>query len=246
MRLGEALTVPKRIAVVQSNYIPWKGYFDLMNHVDEFVLLDEVQYTRRDWRNRNRIKAADGPRWLSIPVQTRGRYEQRIDETLIADPGWARSHWSAIAQAYRHSPHFEAVAAVLEPLYVNVGSDRLSEVNLAFLRCVRDSLGIDTPITWSTEHRTSSERNRRLLDICIATGASEYVSGPSARGYLDEQLFADAGIAVSWFDYSGYASYGQLHGPFEHAVSAIDLLFCEGDRSPEFLHSTSRSLALRS
>jgi hypothetical protein len=239
---------PQRTAIVQSNYIPWKGYFDLIDHVDEFVLLDEVQYTRRDWRNRNRIKTAAGTRWLSIPVLTRGRYEQRIDATRIADPGWRRSHWSAIEQAYRSAPHFASVAAALEPLYAALdGVELLSEVNFALLRRVCDMLGIDTQVTWSTDYDTADDRSRRLLDICLATGATEYVSGPLARDYLDIAAFEAAGIAVAWFDYSGYPPYPQLHGPFEHGVSAIDLLFNTGPDSRRFLKTgcyhptTSRS-----
>jgi hypothetical protein len=232
---------PRRTAIVQSNYIPWKGYFDLINHVDAFVLLDEVQYTRRDWRNRNRIKTAAGTRWISIPVQTRGRYEQRIDETRIADPGWRRSHWSAIEQAYRDAPHFASVAAALAPLYAEPGraGERLSDVNHAFLCRLRDMLGIDTPITWSTDYETRDDRSQRLLDICLATGATEYVSGPLAREYLDVGAFAAAGVTVAWFDYSGYPPYPQLHGDFDHGVSAIDLLFCAGPGSRRLLKTTA-------
>ena len=219
----------RRTAIVQSNYIPWKGYFDLIASVDAFVLLDEVQYTRRDWRNRNRIKTAAGTRWLTIPVLSTGRYEQRIDETRIADPsGWGRSHWSAIEQAYRDAPWFEAVAAELEPLYRSCDAELLSEVNATFLHRLCELLAIDTPISWSTEYETAPDPSRRLLDVCLQTGATEYVSGPSARDYLDVGLFERAGVAVSWADYSGYEPYSQPHGPFEHGVSVIDLLFCAG------------------
>lgn len=226
-----------RVAIVQSNYVPWRGYFDLMRQVDHFVLLDDVQYTRRDWRNRNRIKTADGPRWISIPVVTKGRYEQRIDETRILDPGWTRSHWSALAQAYRRAPHFEAIAGVLAPIYAELQAELLSEVNLVFLQCVRELLGIHTPITRSSEYATAGERNRRLLDICLATGATQYVSGPLARDYLDVELFAREGVDVAWFDYSGYRPYEQLHGAFEPSVSIVDLLFCTGDASRDHLRS---------
>jgi hypothetical protein len=225
-----------RTAIVQSNYIPWKGYFDLIDHVDNFVLLDEVQYTRRDWRNRNRIKTAGGTRWISIPVQTRGRYTQRIDATRIVDPSWARSHWSAIEQAYRATPYFESVAETLGPLYAFAGElERLSEVNRAFLRELCAQLGIATPITWSTDYDTADDRSQRLLDICLATGATEYVSGPLARAYLDVDAFAAAGVDVEWFDYSGYPEYPQPHGAFDHAVSVVDVLFCAGPDSRRFL-----------
>jgi hypothetical protein len=226
------VSAARRTAIVQSSYIPWKGYFDLIAHVDAFVLLDDVQYTRRDWRNRNRIKTAAGTRWLTIPVATRGRYAQRIDETRICDAGWARSHWSAIEQAYSDAPHFGMVADALEPLYDALAAEpMLSAVNAALLARLCSLLDIATPITWSTDYETAGEPSRRLLDICLATGATEYVSGPRARPYLDLELFARAGVEVTWFDYTGYQPYEQPHGAFEHTVSAIDLLSCAGTDS---------------
>jgi hypothetical protein len=229
----------RRTAIVQSNYIPWKGYFDMINHVDEFVLLDEVQFTRRDWRNRNRIKTPAGLRWLTIPVESSGRFTQRIDETRIADPSWAVSHWSAIDQAYRRAPHFDAVASSLGPVYESLASEEsLSAVNLELLRAVCGMLGIHTPISYSTDFETGDERSQRLLDICLATGATEYVSGPAASGYLDVGRFERAGIAVAWFDYSGYPAYPQPHGDFEHGVSVVDLLCCTGPAARGLLRTT--------
>jgi hypothetical protein len=226
----------RRTAIVQSNYIPWKGYFDMINHVDEFVLLDEVQFTRRDWRNRNRIKTPAGLRWLTIPVEVKGRFTQRIDETRIADPGWARSHWSAIEQAYSGTPHFAAVAERLGPIYAGLAAeDSLSRVNLALLRAVCAMLEIRTPISYSTDYETGDDRSQRLLDVCLATGASEYVSGPAASGYLDVDRFARAGVAVAWFDYAGYPEYPQPHGSFEHGVSVVDLLCCAGPAARDLL-----------
>jgi len=234
----------RRVAIVQSNYIPWKGYFDLIDDVDAFVLLDDVQYTRRDWRNRNRIKTAAGLRWLSIPVRSSGRYEQRIDETRIADPGWRRSHWSAIEQAYRDAPWFEPVASALEPLYASLDAELLSEVNAAFLQCLCELLHIDTPISWSAGYETSSEPSRRLLDICLALDATHYVSGPAARAYLDVELFERAGVEVAWFEYGGYRPYAQLHGgAFEDRVSVIDLVCCAGADSRRYLKPAARAVA---
>jgi hypothetical protein len=221
---------------VQSNYIPWKGYFDLIASVDEFVLLDDVQYTKRNWRNRNRVKTASGLRWLSIPVHTKAHYSQRIEEIRIADPRWARSHWDAIAQAYRPAPHFRSVAAWLEPLYRSLASVKmLSQVNHALITRVCEALGIDTRITWASDYETESGLSEHLLSICQALGANEYVSGPTAMAYLDVEVFERAGVSVSWFSYDGYLPYPQLHGAFEHQVSVIDLLFCAGERSREFL-----------
>src|ERR1041384_7029573 len=96
----------KMVAIVQSNYIPWKGYFDMIRGVDEFVLYDDVQYTRRDWRNRNRIKTAQGTQWLTIPVEVKGKYLQAIKETKISDPSWGRTHWRTLCHSYNRAPHF--------------------------------------------------------------------------------------------------------------------------------------------
>jgi hypothetical protein len=216
-----------RVAIIQSNYIPWKGYFDAMASVDEFILLDEVQYTKRDWRNRNKIKPATGLQWLSVPVQVKGRFHQRIDETLIADPAWGARHWATLRGAYRRAPHFDAVAEWLEPLYA-ARYERLSDVNRALLEGIRDALGITTPLRWSTDYDAEGERGDRILSICKAAGADEYVSGPAARVYLDEPQFAAAGIRVRWLDYGGYPEYDQFGDDFEHGVSALDLLFHAG------------------
>jgi hypothetical protein len=216
-----------RVAIIQSNYIPWKGYFDAMAAVDEFILLDEVQYTKRDWRNRNRIRSAAGTQWLTIPVQVKGRYHQRIDETLVAEPDWAARHWATLRGAYRRAPHFDAVAEWLEPLYA-AERERLSDVNRALLEGIRDALGIGTPLRWSTEYAGSGERGERILSLCKAAGADEYVSGPAARAYLDEASFAAEGVRVRWLDYEGYREYPQFGDGFEHGVSALDLLFHTG------------------
>jgi hypothetical protein len=218
-----------RLAAVQSNYIPWKGYFDLINSVDEFVLLDEVQFTKRDWRNRNQIKIGGDKRWLTIPVVVKGRYHQRIDETRIADSSWADSHFKTIVHAYRRAPHFDEVAALLEGLYErHRETERLSEVNAGFLRGICEYLGIETPFSWSTERETRDEPSLRLLDLTLHAGADEYVSGPAARAYLDVAAFERAGVRVGWADYSGYPEYPQGEGAFDHHVSIVDLLFHTG------------------
>jgi hypothetical protein len=225
----------RRVAIVQSSYIPWKGYFDLIRAVDEFILLDDVQFTKRDWRSRNRIKTKDGLHWLSIPVHNKGRYEQRILDTNISDPAWARRHWQTIQNAYARAPFFEAYAPFFEPLYRSPVSDRLSLVNHSLIVAGCAALGVTTPITWSEAYHPCDGRNERLIDICVKTGATDYLSGPSAQGYIDEAAFNAAGVAVSFADYSGYPEYPQLHGAFEHAVSILDLLFSVGPRAVEYM-----------
>lgn len=225
----------KRVAIVQSSYIPWKGYFDLIRAADEFILLDEVQFTKRDWRSRNRIKTKDGLAWLSVPVQTRGRYLQRIADVEVADPSWGPRHWQAIRSAYARTPGFAAYAPRIEALYASPGTTSLSRINHAFITTICELVGIDTPIRWSSEYTARDGRNERLVDLCLAAGATEYLSGPNARGYLDAERFAAAGIAVRFADYGGYPEYPQPYPPFEHAVTALDLLFCAGPHAVDYM-----------
>lgn len=225
----------KRVAIVQSSYIPWKGYFDLIRAADEFVLLDEVQFTRRDWRSRNRIKTPTGAAWLSIPVANKGRFHQRIDQTLVSDPDWAISHWRTLRANYARTPHFREFGAAFEALYVRPPSLRLSDINRSFIDAVCSMLGIRTRISWSTDYAPREGRTERLLDVCLQTGATEYLSGPAARDYLDVSRFSEAGIAVTFVDYSGYAEYPQPYPPFDHHVSILDLFFCTGRDALQYM-----------
>jgi hypothetical protein len=225
----------KRVAIVQSSYIPWKGYFDLIRAADEFILLDDVQFTKRDWRSRNRIKTKDGLHWLTIPVHTKGRYEQRIMDVTISEPTWSERHWQTIQSAYARTPFFDAYAPAVRALYEKPASQRLSDVNRSLTEAICRALGIVTPIRWSSEYHPAEGRNERLVDLCVKAGATDYLSGPSARGYMDDTAFARAGVTVQFVDYSGYSEYPQPYPPFEHAVSALDLLFCTGPRAIDHL-----------
>jgi hypothetical protein len=225
----------KTVAIVQSNYVPWKGYFDLMRRVDEFVLYDDVQYTRRDWRNRNRLKSPEGVRWLTIPVQVKGRYLQRIDETFISDPRWGERHWATLTAWYRNAPCFTRYRPVLESLYRDTCDLGLSAINRRFLEVLRDLLGIATPLVPSSDYFATGHKTERLLSICRAAGAERYLSGPAAREYLDEDAFRAAGIEVQWMSYAGYPEYPQLHPPFEHSVSVLDLLLNVGEDAGAYM-----------
>ena len=226
----------KRVAIVQSSYIPWKGYFDLIRAADEFILLDDVQFTKRDWRSRNRIKTQHGPSWLTIPVRTKGRYLQLIQDTYVAEPSWGAGHWSTLRANYARAPFFREYDDVFSALYDPRGADeRLSEVNHRFITAVCGVLGITTRITWSSDYAPPEGKNERLLDLCLKSGATDYLSGPNARGYLDEALFGAAGIRVQFADYSGYPEYPQLWPPFDHYVSILDLVFSTGPEAIRYM-----------
>jgi len=230
----------KRVAILQSNYIPWKGYFDLIASVDEFVIFDDMQYTRRDWRNRNQIKTPGGVQWLSVPVMTKGNYHVPIREIMLDASDWAPKHWRTLTQNYRRAPHFDAIAEWLEPLYTDLSETHLSPMNRRFLEAVCGYLKIQTPLTNSWDYASADDKSKRLASICAQAGGTEYVSGPAARDYLDEQVFADAGISVSWFDYAGYPEYPQLWGEFTHNVTILDLLFNAGPEAATYMRFTDR------
>lgn len=216
----------RKVAIIQSNYIPWKGYFDFIASVDTFILFDSVQYTRRDWRNRNKIKTAQGLSWLTVPVEAKGRYHQAINEVMIAEEDWAQKHWRSIEGSYRRAPHFEAEAGWIEDLYRAAASDRmLSGMNERFLRAICKRLGITTEILRCEDFELLDDRSARLAHLCAQVGGDIYVSGPAAQAYLDEAPFKDRGLSLEWFDYRGYPEYAQLWGPFEHGVTVLDVIF---------------------
>ncbi|MGO4390474.1 WbqC family protein [Variovorax sp. M-6] len=225
----------KRVAILQSNYIPWKGYFDMIAAVDEFILYDDMQYTRRDWRNRNQIKTPQGVQWLTVPVLVKGKYTQKIKDTEIDEAGWAALHWKALEQNYRRAPHFEQIAAWLAPIYLEQTHTHLSALNRCLIDAVCRQLGIETRITSSSDYVLAEGKTERLADLCVQAGATEYISGPSAKGYVDEAVFEDRNVGLRWFDYSGYPPYPQLWGEFTHGVTVLDLLFNCADSAPSFM-----------
>lgn len=225
----------KKIAIVQSNYIPWKGYFDLIAAVDEFILFDDMQYTRRDWRNRNKIKTPQGMRWLTVPVKVKGKYNQTIRETEIEGVDWAEAHWKSLCHNYRRAKHFNPIAQELEPLYLQTEYLHLSQLNRTLIEWVCSKLGIMTVISNSWDYQVIDGKTERLTDLCCQARGCEYISGPSARGYIDETVFAERNVKLTWFDYKGYPEYPQQWGDFTHAVTILDLLFNCGSESKQYM-----------
>lgn len=222
----------KRVVIIQSNYIPWKGYFDMLANADAVILLDSVQSTKNDWRNRNIIKTPAGKQWLTIPI--RHSNTLRIKEVEVAHPSWAKKHFRTLQQAYSRSPYACEMLPMIESWFdAAVREKMLSHVNRVFIRSICEILSI-TPdfvevetLMTDAEH-DSHDPSARLVELCRRIGASHYITGPAARDYLNTTLFNDAAIGVDWFDYHGFAEYPQLHGPFDHHVSILDLLLMTG------------------
>jgi WbqC-like protein family len=216
----------KRVAIVQSCYVPWKGFFDLMGRCDEYVIFDRVQYVKRHWHNRNKIKTPKGAEWITIPVISKSRYEQPIDEVEISEP-WAEKHWRSVELNYKKAPFFGTEGPRVRAWYEAAdGMRRLTDINRHFISALARDLRLTTRIVSDQDYPAGDLRQtERLVNICKQAGATHYISGPSAQAYLEEEKFAAVGITVEWMSYGPYPSYPQLHGLFEHQVSVLDVIF---------------------
>lgn len=227
--------VNKKVIVTQSNYIPWKGYFDSIQLVDEVILFDDMQYTKRDWRNRNKIKTPKGAVWMSIPVEVKGKFFQAIKDTKVSESDWNKKHWELIKANYSKAEAFLENKDFFEELYLNCNEEYLSQINYRFLRAISDYLGIASPVHFSMDFELVEGKTERLIDLCKKVGGTDYYTGSAAKNYMDEELFTQENINVHYLDYSGYLEYTQLHGDFTHEVSMIDLILNEGKNSTSFM-----------
>lgn len=224
-----------KVVINQSNYLPWKGYFDLIHDADLFIFLDDVQYTKNSWRNRNVIKGANGPQWLTIPVG--GATDRTIEEVPLPRGNWRQKHWRSLEQCYGKAPFF----SLYEPFFRGIyeGEDRwtsLSELNRQLIEALaRDHLGIRTRFARAADFAAPGGGEARVLALLRAAGAKTYVSGPAGQAYLEPAHFAAAGIELVWKDYSCYPEYPQMHPPFQHAVSIVDLLFNTGPEAADYI-----------
>lgn len=224
-----------KILITQSNYIPWKGYFHSIKKVDKFVVFDDMQYTKRDWRNRNLIKTPQGLKWLTIPVIVKGKFNQPINETKISDDKWNLKHLNILKENYKKAEHYKEVIDWIESLYINCRYEYLTDINQYFIYRINEFLNINTEILNSKKFNLDEDRNYRLVKICKELNASEYYTGPAAKNYLDEALFSKNDILLNYFDYSAFKEYKQINGAFEHSVSIIDLIFNIGEDAYKYI-----------
>lgn len=212
------------VVIVQPNYIPWLGYFDLIAQSDVWFWYDDVQYTRRDWRNRNRIAAEDVPEWLTIPVKTKGRFDQIIVDVESDDTRpWKRRHLQSIRRCYGRAPHFETMFAIIEKTFA-AGDDRLADLTIRLNEDICAALGLQPRFVRSSQMPgPHDDREGRLIQLCRAVGGNVYTSGPAARAYIDPRRFAAAGIELRYVIYD-YPPYSRGPRPFVPNLSIIDAL----------------------
>jgi len=224
----------KKLAVLQSNYIPWKGYFDIIHDVDLFLFYDEVQYTKNDWRNRNRIYTQTGVQWLTVPVSA--SLDDSIDQAVIVPNRWQMKHYQSLLTSYAKAPYFRYYQEFLEFVYLESKWETISAINQFLIKKISsDFLKISTRFDNSKNFASSGSGHQKLLSLIQSTGAEVYVSGPAAKSYIHAEDYQNAGIQLIWKDYSDYPEYRQLFQPFEHHVSILDLLFNTGPDAPYYI-----------
>jgi hypothetical protein len=225
-----------KCVILQPSFIAWRGYFHQVHRADYFVFYDDVQYDKHGWRNRNRVKTANGTQWLTVPVHAKGAIDQgrEIREiTIDWTARFADKHLSTIRQAYRKAPFFDRYAGILEDAYAKK-PEFLADLTIDLTQTIAGVLGSKTKFARSSEMRIGGAPTERLVNIVKSLGCDHYISGPSAKDYVEEDLFAQANIKLEYQTYN-YGEYPQLHPPFDPQVSVLDLLFMTGDNAPKHI-----------
>jgi len=230
-------SAPKRAAIMQPTFLPWLGYFGLMASVDLFVFLDDVQFDKRSWQQRNRIKTPNGVIWLTVPVLTKGRRDQTINEAEIQpDAKFPDAMWRTLEMSFAKAPFAGRYLPELRGIMAE-NATRVGDLNIAIINWMAAHFGISTPTRRASATPVSSAKADRLVDLCRAHDVTDYLSPPGSKAYLDESdAFANAGIALDYFDYA-HPQYAQLYGAFEPYMSALDLLVNEGPKAGEILRA---------
>ena len=233
----------RKVAISQSNYIPWKGYFDLINQADDFVILDSVQYTRRDWRNRNKIKVVNGDDWITLSVKVKSKFDQKINGTMVSDIDWKTKILNKLHYNYKNAPYYDLVITSLFENCINkIDSLKLSDINQQIIMYISQNfLNINTRFYRSEDFDLSEDKNLRLINITKQVGGNEYISGEAGKCYLDDEMFKKRDIKLSFMKYEGYKEYPQLHGDFNHFVSILDLLFMTGCDAGQYMLHCNKS-----
>ncbi|ACO83982.1 WbqC family protein [Clostridium botulinum] len=225
----------KKVAILQSNYLPWKGVFDMIHQVDVFVFLEDVQYTTRDWRNRNKLLTKDGAKWITVPVKNKEKREQLICEAEIDNSiEWQQKHFNSFQMNYAKSPYFKQYKWILEDIYLNNNWTNISELNIYITKLVAKELGIKTKFINSLELNAKGIKDDKIIDICKKLNADYYLSGSAAKNYISPRKFENNNIKLEYIKYE-YPRYKQLHEPFNHFVTVLDLIFNCGSDAPYYI-----------
>jgi len=228
-----------RITVLQPGYLPWLGFFEQELSVDKFVLYDDVQYDRRGWRNRNRVKTPDGFAWMTVPVEQKGRFDQLIRDVKIDNERpWRRKHIGTLETFYAKAPYFDEIFRQFMQI-IERDWEFLWELDFELIKWMNDVIGIDTPIVLASSLQAEGNKSERLLNICRKLKANEYYSGAAARHYLEIEIFEREGINVFFQEFE-HPTYPQLYGDFISHLSAIDLIMVAAGEAKKIILSGSK------
>lgn len=238
-----------KIGALQTAYLPWLGFFDQIYRCDLFIIYDDLQYTRKDWRNRNRIKTSQGPMWLTVPVVAESAHKKRICDIEIApDMRWAARHWKALKTNYARAPFFSRHSHFFHDLYASQWK-YLAPLNREIIDYCLNQLKIRTEVLYSSESCIEQDYLRqcggktdateRIVFICNRFGAKSFLEGPSGKQYLKENVLEDAGIILQYHHYP-HLRYRQRFGKFIPCLSIVDLLYNYGDESLAILNQRGR------
>lgn len=224
-----------KVAILQSNYIPWRGVFDMINMVDMFIFFEDVDFTKRDWRSRNKIKTAQGDVWLTVPVVHSPR-GTKIKDIQIVQSDWQQKHYMTIYNSYKKAPYFAEIKPLLDDFYLNHQWTNLSEMNIYMTKYICDLLKINTTFLNSADIRTFGTKDDKLIEILQSVQANAYLSGPAAKDYICNEKFKDNKIQLSYIMYDDYPAYPQMYGEYNPYVSIIDLLCnCGLEEAPSYV-----------
>ena len=228
-----------RVVILQPSYVPWRGYFDQIFRADLFIFYDDVQYDKRGWRNRNQIKTPKGKQWLTIPVRSHGAQTENIpihQIPIVWETLWSESHLKALQHSYAKAPHFDQYVPLLETFY-HRHDEFLADFTIDFTVALARELGnTRTRFMRSSEIAgINGQKTERLIQILQVVGGTHYISGPSARDYIEQEKFDTADIALEYMEYN-YPEYPQLYPPFDPYVSILDLLFMTGPDAPNYIN----------
>lgn len=225
-----------KVGIIQSNYIPWRGYFDIINEVDLFIFIDDILYSKGSWRNRNRIKTPKGSTWITVPVQQKSLSKTAIDQVSINKHDWQKDHHHQFCLYYESAPHFDKYRELLDEFYLGQKWCKLSAMNQFTIKRLSELLGVRTEFVNARDIGATGLKDDRVIQLLQHVGATDYLSGPAARQYIEPEKYAAAGITIHWKKYD-YPEYPQLYPPFDGQVSILDLLFMADKAAPQYIWS---------
>lgn len=217
------ISYPMNVTIHQPDFLPWLGFFDKWASSDLYIILDDVQFLRRGWHHRDKIKTRDGVRWITVPVIKRGKYDQLIRDVEIDNStDWRTKHLKTIEFNYKKAPNFEYFFRKINDIF-SINDNMLIDLNMNLLNFVAKELGITAPAVFASDYYIKTTSTQRLVDLVKKVGGDVYLTGAGSKNYLDEALFSEAGIKVRWHQFD-FPAYPQLHGKFEKNLSVLDFL----------------------